>query len=468
MDYFPAFHDLRGRAVLIVGGGEVAARKHALLASAGARVFLVAPDLHPELARARKNAELVHLPEPYASRDLSAYTLIVAATDDAATNALVAADAERAGRPVNVVDTPELCSFIVPAIVDRSPVQVAISTGGAAPVLARRLRTRIEALLPAGLGRLAGLSARWRERVKRRFPALAARRRFWEGLFDSLLVTRLMAVEEQAAEALFAEVLAEAQIPARGEVSLVGAGPGDPELLTLKGLRLLQEADVVVHDRLVSPEILALARRDAEKIYVGKAKADHALPQEDINALLVRLAREGKRVCRLKGGDPFVFGRGGEELEVLAAAGIPYQVAPGITAALGCGASALIPLTHREHAQSLVYVTGHGKDGEVHPDWALLASPRQTVVFYMGLSSLPRLVRELLAHGRAADTPAALVENGTLPNERVVAGTLAELPQLALSAQFSGPVLILVGEVVALRERLAPHRADAAAWRDVA
>ncbi|MBI2380487.1 MAG: uroporphyrinogen-III C-methyltransferase [Gammaproteobacteria bacterium] len=468
MDYFPAFHDLRGRAVLIVGGGEVAARKYALLASAGARVFLVAPALHPELETARNKAELMHMPEHYASRDLSAYTLVVAATDDATVNAQVAADAERAGRPVNVVDTPELCSFIVPAIVDRSPVQVAISTGGAAPVLARRLRSQIEALLPAGLGRLAELSARWRERVKRRFPALTARRRFWERLFDSPLVERLMQVEERAAEALFADALASAELPSRGEVSLVGAGPGDPELLTLKGLRLLQEADVVVYDRLVSKEVLALARRDAETLYVGKAKADHALPQEDINALLVRLAREGKRVCRLKGGDPFVFGRGGEELETLAEAGIAYQVAPGITAALGCAASSLIPLTHREHAQSLVYVTGHGKDGEVHPDWSLLASPRQTVVFYMGLSSLPRLVRELLAHGRAGDTPAALIENGTLPNERVVTGTLAELPQLALSAQFGGPVLIMVGEVVALRERLAPHRVADRDWRRVA
>lgn len=463
MDYFPAFHDLHGRAVLVVGGGEVAARKVDLLRQAGAQVEVLAPALCAELARLAGQGAIMHRAQAYLSRDLAAYSLVIAATDAAAVNARVAADAQAVNRPVNVVDAPELCSFIMPAIVDRSPVQIAISTGGAAPVLARNLRTQIESLLPQGLGRVAALSARYRTAVKRRFGTLTARRRFWEGVFASPLFERLMAVEEQSAQALFEQALDAAAPSERGEVFLVGAGPGDPELLTLKALRLLQQADVVLYDRLVAPAIVALARRDADKIYVGKAKSDHSLPQDEINALMVKLAGEGKRVCRLKGGDSFVFGRGGEELEALAAAGIGFQVVPGVTAATGCAAYAGIPLTHRDHAQSVTFVTGHGKDGDVHLEWAALARPKQTVVFYMGLSGLPRLARELIAHGRGLDTPAAIVENGTTVNQRVVTGTLASLPSLALSAQVGAPALIIVGEVVALHQTLAWFGAAASA-----
>ena len=466
MDYFPAFHNLRGLPVLVVGGGDVAARKIALLRQAGARVDVIASSLNRELATLAGSGDIRHCATLYISASLADYTLIIAATDDEATNARVAEDARAVNRPVNVVDAPELCSFIMPAIVDRSPIQIAISTGGAAPVLARRIRTAIESLLPARLGRVAELSSRFRQRVKARFSSLTERRRFWEALFDSPLVERLMTVEERAAEALFERSLDDVSVSARGEVFLVGAGPGDPELLTLKALRLLQAADVVLYDRLVAPAIVALARRDAEKIYVGKAKSEHALPQDEINALLVKLAGEGRRVCRLKGGDPFVFGRGGEELEALAAAGIAFQVVPGITAATGCAAYAGIPLTHRDHAQSVVFVTGHGKDGAVHPDWRLLAQPKQTVVFYMGLGSLPRLTRELQAHGRAADTPAAIVESGTCEHQRVLTGTLATLPQLALGAQIGAPALIIVGEVVALHETLAWFGREALVTRD--
>jgi len=426
MRHFPAFLDLRDRACLVVGDGAVAARKAEALARAGAAVRTVAV-----------------LPE-----DLTGVAVVVVANGDAQ----AALRAREAGIPVNVVDQPALSSFIMPAVVERGPVTIAIGTGGASPVLAGLLRARIEALLPAAYGQLAALAESCRALVRRRLPDMSARRVFWRQALTGRVADLVFAGQPAAArQALRASL--DGHTPAQGRVALVGAGPGDPELLTLKALRLLQEADVVVYDRLVGSAILDLARRDAERIFVGKARDRHTLPQAQINTLLVRLARQGLRVVRLKGGDPLVFGRGGEELEELVDAGIDAEVVPGISAANGCAAYAGIPLTHRDHAQAVTFVTGHTKDGVLDLNWKALAATRQTLVVYMGIKSLPLLARGLIAHGLAPDMPAAVVENGSTPRQRVVTATIAALPDAA--AHLSGPALVIVGSVVSLRDRLA-------------
>jgi uroporphyrin-III C-methyltransferase/precorrin-2 dehydrogenase/sirohydrochlorin ferrochelatase len=360
---------------------------------------------------------------------------------------------------VNVVDRPALCSFILPSIIERAPITVAVSSGGASPVLARLLRARLETLIPAAYGQLGALAGAFRDRVKERFEP-RERRRFWERALQGPIAELVFSGREAEARAALQATLDDKRLAdphfslTGGEVSLVGAGPGDPDLLTFRALRLMQQADVVVYDRLVSQPILDLVRLEAERIYAGKERAKHALPQEDINQLLVRLAREGKRVVRLKGGDPFIFGRGGEEIDTLAAEGIPFQVVPGITAASGCASYAGIPLTHRDHAQSVVFVTGHLQDGSMNLNWAALAQPRQTIVFYMGLVGVDILCRELTAHGLPAATPAALVQQGTTPRQRVLTGTLESLPALVREGGVRAPPLIIVGEVVRLRERL--------------
>lgn len=455
MDYLPIFLRLRGEQVLVVGGGEVAARKITLLARAGAHVTVVSPEIGPAVASQLADS-VVHLPAEFRPEHLEGARLVIAATNRHALNAWVSRLAEARGVAVNVVDDRELSRFIVPSIVDRSPVVVAISSAGAAPVLARRLREKIEAMLPQGLGAVARLADGLRRKVAARLPDASARRRFWEALFDGPL-GRDAAGRNAATLRLEVErALARAARSGRreGEVALVGAGPGDPDLLTLRALRALQDADVIVYDRLVPAAILDLARRDAERIYVGKAAGAHHLPQNEINALLVRLAQEGKRVCRLKGGDPFVFGRGGEELEALAAARVRYQVVPGITAATGCAAYAGIPLTHREHAQAVTFVTGHCKGDVDTLDWAALARPGHTVVFYMGLAALEAILARLREHGAAADWPAAVVERGTLPEQRVVTGTLATLPARVRAARFGSPALLIVGEVTRYADQL--------------
>jgi uroporphyrin-III C-methyltransferase / precorrin-2 dehydrogenase / sirohydrochlorin ferrochelatase len=369
-------------------------------------------------------------------------------------NRAVAAAAKSRRIPVNVVDQPALCSFIFPSIVERAPLIVAVSSGGASPVLARLLRARLETLIPAGYGRLAALAGAFRDQVKARFKP-AERRRFWERMLQGPIAEMVLGGRDaEAREALQASLDDERLAFGGGEVSLVGAGPGDPDLLTFRALRLMQQADVVVYDRLVSKPVLDLARLDAERIYAGKERAMHALPQEDINRLLVRLAKEGKRVVRLKGGDPFIFGRGGEEIDTLAAEGIPFQVVPGVTAAAGCASYAGIPLTHRDYAQSVVFVTGHLQDGTMNLNWRALAQPGQTIVFYMGLLGVDILCRELAAHGLSAATPAALVEQGTTPQQRVFTGTLDTLPGLVRQGGVRAPTLIIIGEVVRLRERL--------------
>lgn len=455
MDFLPLFHNLQGRHVLVVGGGEIALRKARLLADAGACLRVVAPEIDSQLvALVEQSQGLVHR-RGYASGDLEGAVLVIAATDDEPLNAQISRDAQARGVPVNVVDAPALCSVIFPAIVDRSPLIVAVSSAGDAPVLARLIRAKIETWIPSAYGQLAGLAKRFRQQVKQLFPDVQQRRVFWEDVFQGPIAERVLSGQPAEAERMLAERVAGGAPKPLGEVYLVGAGPGDPDLLTFRALRLMQQADVVLYDRLVAEPIIEMCRRDAERIYVGKRRAEHAVPQEQINRLLIDLAKQGKRVLRLKGGDPFIFGRGGEEIGELAAHGIPFQVVPGITAASGCAAYAGIPLTHRDHAQSVRFVTGHLKDGSSDLPWADLTSPGQTLVFYMGLVGLPIICEQLVRHGRSADTPAALVQQGTTRNQRVFTGTLGNLPQLVAEHEVHAPTLVIVGEVVKLRDQLA-------------
>jgi len=455
MDFLPLFHNLKDRRVLIVGGGDIALRKARLLCEAGAVVRVVAPKVEPQLAELLELSGGHIFNRGYADGDLGGCVLAVAATDDEPLNAQVSEDARALGIPVNVVDSPELCTVIFPAIVDRSPLMIAVSSSGDAPVLARLMRARIETWIPSAYGQLAGLAKKFRAQVKTTLPDVQQRRVFWEDVFQGPIAERALAGQGQEAERLLVEKLAGASPRSLGEVYLVGAGPGDPDLLTFRALRLMQQADVVLYDRLVAPAILDMCRRDADRIYVGKQRADHAVPQEQINQQLVTLAKQGKRVLRLKGGDPFIFGRGGEEIEELAANGIPFQVVPGITAASGCAAYSGIPLTHRDYAQSVRFVTGHLKDGSCDLPWADLVAPSQTLVFYMGLVGLPLICQQLIAYGRGIDTPAALIQQGTTSNQRVFTGTLGNLPELVASQQVQAPTLVIVGEVVSLREKLA-------------
>jgi uroporphyrin-III C-methyltransferase/precorrin-2 dehydrogenase/sirohydrochlorin ferrochelatase len=453
MNFLPIFLNIRGMPCTVVGGGEVATRKVALLRDAGARVTVVAPVLVETLAGLARDGLIVHVARAFQTGDVSAQHVVIAATDDKQVNRAVAQACHAQRIPVNVVDTPELCSFVMPSIVDRSPLLVAVSTGGASPVLARLIRTKLETIIPVSFGRLARLAGTFRDKVKARFAKPADRRVFWESVLEGPIAEMVYAGREADAEAALEKAI-EKGTEARGEVFLVGGGPGDPDLLTFRALRLMQQADVIVYDRLVSPEVLALTRRDAQRIYAGKERSKHAIPQEDINALLVRLAREGKRVVRLKGGDPFIFGRGGEEIATLAQEGIPFQVVPGITAAAGCAAYAGIPLTQRGYATSVVFATGSLRDGTINLNWEALAHPDQTVVFYMGLHGVPTICRELIAHGMPPSTPAALVQQGTTPSQRVYASTLESLPEVVAREEVHAPTLIIVGDVVKLRDTL--------------
>ncbi|MFM4846300.1 siroheme synthase CysG [Aeromonas caviae] len=453
MDYLPIFCRLDNKPVLLVGGGEVAQRKARLLLDAGAQLTVVAPDLDPELAELAANGSIEWLAGKFAPQQLAGKWLVVAATDRREVNALVYQSANQARIFANVVDDPKRSSFIMPSIIDRSPLMVAISSGGKAPVLARLLREKLEALLPQHLGAVAAFAGSLRERVKARFASMGERRRFWERLLGADRLGQALARGDSASANQLADNLFADESHTAGEVVLVGAGPGDPGLLTLHALRQMQQADVVVYDRLVSDEVMALVRRDAKRIFVGKQAGNHCVPQEGINQLLLEEAKKGQRVVRLKGGDPFIFGRGGEELETLVGTGIGFQVVPGITAASGCAAYAGIPLTHRDHAQSVRFVTAHGKGGTQDLDWPLLAKDKQTLVFYMGLSSCATIREQLLAHGKASNTPVALIERGTQPSQRVIRGTLDRLPELALGVE--SPALIMVGSVVTLADQLA-------------
>ncbi|MFH7527087.1 siroheme synthase CysG [Aeromonas sp. A5] len=453
MDYLPIFCRLDNKPVLLVGGGEVAERKARLLLDAGAHLTVVAPELDPELAELAANGSIEWLDAEFAPVHLTGKWLVVAATNRREVNALVYQSANQARIFANVVDDPKRSSFIMPSIIDRSPLMVAISSGGKAPVLARLLREKLEAMLPQHLGAVAAFAGSLRDRVKARFATMGERRRFWERLLVADRLGQALARGDHASAHQLADTLFAEESKAHGEVVLVGAGPGDPGLLTLHALRQMQQADVVVYDRLVSDEVMALVRRDAKRIFVGKQAGNHCVPQEGINQLLLEEAKKGQRVVRLKGGDPFIFGRGGEELETLVGTGIGFQVVPGITAASGCAAYAGIPLTHRDHAQSVRFVTAHGKGGARDLDWPLLAKDKQTLVFYMGLSSCGVIREQLLAHGKGGDTPVALIERGTQPSQRVIRGTLDQLPELAVGVE--SPALIMVGSVVTLAEQLA-------------
>ncbi len=452
MDCLPLFCRLANKAVLLVGGGVVAERKARLLLDAGAQITLVAPDLCPALHQLAVEHTLTWLEEPFTPHHLDNVWLVIAATNQREVNQQVFDEASARHLFCNVVDDPELSSVVMPSIVDRSPLQIAISSAGNAPVLARLLREQLEALLPHHLGHIAQFAGRWRERVKATLPA-AQRRHFWERLLGADRLGRALARGDETQAETLARQLLSASPAAQGEVVLVGAGPGDPGLLTLHALHHLQQADVVIYDRLVSRDILALVRRDARQLFVGKERSHHSVPQEEINQWLMEEASKGHKVVRLKGGDPFIFGRGGEELEILAESGISFQVIPGITAASGCAAYAGIPLTHRDHAQSVRFVSIHGRAGALTLDWHSLADKAQTLVFYMGLSQCPLLREQLIQAGMQPDTPAALIEQGTLPSQRVIYGTLASLP--ALANDVASPALIIVGSVVTLGHSLA-------------
>lgn len=454
MDFLPVFLRLRQQRVLLIGGGTVALRKAQLLLRAHAELTVVASEICDELQSLLKAPHVGHQ-RSYLDSDLDGITLVIAATDDALLNRRVSQAAHARKLPVNVVDQPALCSFIFPSIVDRSPLLVAVSSGGSAPVLTRLLRARLETLIPSTYGSLVDLMGRYRDSVKARILNTRLRMRFWEGVVNGPVGELMLSGQQERAEALLQTTLAQARVkPEQGEVYLVGAGPGDPDLLTFRALRLMQQADVVLFDRLVAPEILRLVRQDAERIHVGKKRSDHTMPQEEISKLLVKLAQQGKRVLRLKGGDPFIFGRGGEEIEELAAAGIPFQIVPGITAASGCAAYAGIPLTHRDYAHSVRFVTGHLKDDSCNLDWPQLVQPNQTVVFYMGLVSLPQICEQLIKHGCAPDTPVALIQQGTTPQQKVYTGTLQTLPEFIAVQNVQPPTLIIVGQVVKLHETL--------------
>ena len=454
MDYFPIFLKLSTRPCLLVGGGEIALRKARLLLQAGATLTVLAPTLGAGLAALAEQGALRHVAERFAPHHLVGMRLAVAATGLADVDQQVADAAEAAGIWVNVVDDPQASSYITPSIVDRSPLVIALSTGGGAPVLARMLRERLESLIPAGWGRVADFARVMRERVAARIANSDARRAFWESVLAGPIVQDLVAGNLDRAEALLSDRLAASDGIPRGAVYLVGAGPGNPDLLTFRALHLMQQADVVLYDKLVAPSLLDWVRRDAERIFVGKTRANHTLRQEEINQLMVRLASEGKRVLRLKGGDPFIFGRGGEEIETLAQHGIPFEVVPGITAASGAAAYAGIPLTHRDYAQSVTFVTGHRQDGSINLDWPMLCRPGQTVVVYMGVATTPALCEAFIRHGRSADCPVAMVERATLIDQRVLVSTLADLPGRIAELEIRSPSLMIVGEVVQLAAKL--------------
>jgi uroporphyrin-III C-methyltransferase/precorrin-2 dehydrogenase/sirohydrochlorin ferrochelatase len=455
MRYFPIFLDTIDLTCLVVGAGEVAARKVELLLKTSANITVVAPWACDTVQRFAKEEKIKLIVRPYIESDLSNQQMVFVATDNSELNAQIHDQARAQKILVNVVDNTPLCQFITPSIVDRSPIIIAMSSGGVAPVLLRYLRQKLESVIPQKVSLLGQFSEKFRESVKKRFKSVTERRYFWEDVLDGDIAENILQGNEQVAEQKFLEKLnAPEASKTVGEVYLVGAGPGDPDLLTFRALRLMQKADVVVYDRLVSPEILELVRRDAEKIYVGKAKSKHTIPQDEINELLAKEALAGNRVVRLKGGDPFIFGRGGEELETLIKHGVSFQVVPGITAASGAASYAGIPLTHRDHAKSVVFATGHLQDNSINLNWQGLAQPDQTIVFYMGLTGLPIICEQLVKHGLAATTPIAMVQSATTPQQKVVTGTLEDIQQKAEAAEIRPPALIIVGSVVSLHKKL--------------
>jgi uroporphyrin-III C-methyltransferase / precorrin-2 dehydrogenase / sirohydrochlorin ferrochelatase len=460
MQALPIFFNIQNRHCVVIGGGDVAMRKVSMLLKASAAITLYSPEICHELQDLVDAKKIKFVAEKFNENQLQGACMVIAATDDEAVNTAVSLAAKAQNIPVNVVDAPDLCTFTMGSIIDRSPVVIAISSEGNAPVLARYIRAKIETMLPATYGRIADIAGEFREQVKAKFGTTQARRIFWEGVLQGSFVERVLSGQEQAAREQLGALINDADATKnQGEVFLVGGGPGDPDLLTFRALRLMQQCDVCVYDKLVSPEVMELVRRDAELIFVGKSRDQHTMPQEEINALLAKLALEGKRVLRLKGGDPFIFGRGGEEIETLMAHGVPFQVVPGITAANGVSSYAGIPLTHRDYAQACLFITGHLKSNEnkeltLDLDWVAMSRPHQTVVIYMGLVGLKEICEKLIEHGVASTMPVAVVQQGTTQRQKVVTATLADLHEKVEAAQMKPPCLTIIGEVVKLRETL--------------
>jgi uroporphyrin-III C-methyltransferase/precorrin-2 dehydrogenase/sirohydrochlorin ferrochelatase len=459
----PLFVDIKDKPCLLVGGGKIAARKLKMLCKAQASITVVAPDICDEISELSALYRMDISLREFKDTDIDEQRLVIAATNNSDLNNRVSELAKLNNIFVNVASDFSEGDVVLPSVIHRDPIQIAITTGGASPVLARILRANLERCTPAAYGALANLVEDYRSEVNDMIPEENQRRRFWEEVLQGPIAEMVFAGQLTVAKDTLVKKIQQKDFSTQkiGEVYLVGAGPGDPDLLTFRALRLMQQADAVVYDRLVSDQIMELVRKDAEKIYAGKRRADHAIQQESINQLLVRLAKQGKRVLRLKGGDPFIFGRGGEEIETLMEEGIHFQVVPGITAASGCAAYSGIPLTHRDHAQACIFVTGHLRDGTVNLNWKMLAHTNQTIVFYMGLHGLKIICEELIKHGMHADTPAALVTKGTTPDQRVLIGNLDSLPSLVGKNEVHGPTLIIVGSVVELHNKLHWYRTEA-------
>ncbi|NTS78602.1 uroporphyrinogen-III C-methyltransferase [Catenovulum sp. SM1970] len=460
MQQFPIFLNLDNFACAVVGGGDIAFRKVNLLIKSGAHVNIISPELCEELIDLKeKTGKITWHKKNYEQADIADMRLVIAATDDEALNETIYHYCEANKILVNAVDQPDCCRYTTPSIIDRAPITIAISSAGKAPVLARRLRAKLEVIIPKHLGELASYAGRLRNRIKQEFTTITRRRLFWERFFTSRLNDDFDALSEaqrdELTEALIQEEKNETKM---GEVWLVGAGPGDADLLTIKAIQKMQLADVILHDRLVSKDILDLARKDADFISVAKQKGYHSKPQDNINELLIKYAKAGKKVCRLKGGDPFIFGRGGEELEALVEHQIPFQVVPAVTASIGCSSYAGIPLTHRDYAQGVSFVTGHCRDDDEvakGANWQALAQSGQTIVVYMGLTQSARISASLIEHGLSADTPVALIEKGSTSKQRVVTGKLSELRQTIDDNQVISPAIIIIGQVVELHDKLA-------------
>ena len=472
MEHLPINLDVKNRKIIVVGGGTTAARKAEMALRCGAIVSSFAPELNDDFLDIRDHPNFTHEGRPFTEEDIQSSMIVYAACETPELNNRLADIAKKAGVLINIIDNPAACDFIMPAIVDRSPVIVTISSSGSSPVLARIIKSHLESSIPATFGELAKLIGKYKDIVKSRIRTVRNRRHFWENIIDGTVADLLHAGNGKEAHKRLQEELdnaakeSESKTPAMGEVYLVGGGPGDPDLLTFRALRLIQRADVVLYDRLISRGLLNLVRRDAKRIYVGKLPDKHAMQQEEISQLLADEAKKGRRVLRLKGGDPFIFGRGGEEIMTLVEQGVPFQVVPGVTAASGSATYAGIPLTHRDHAQACVFVTGHGKDGQIAMDWNALIQPRQTIAIYMGRSALPALMKEFINQGADAGLPVAVIDNGTRQNQRVVTGTLETIANIADRADLKGPSMIIIGTVVTLREKLNWFKPDENAGAD--
>lgn len=462
MDQLPIVLNVTGKKAVVVGGGLIASRKTETLIKANMQIDVFASELGQDLMELKEKGSINHFARRVEESDLKDATVGFGASNDKKINKEFHKLAKRHDVPVNMVDDPNNCDFIMPAIVDRSPILITISSGGASPIFTRTLKARFEAMIPASYGKLAEFAGNYRNIVKEKIPNFTSRRRFWENLIGGSIGERVLIGKEKEAialtEALLEDYAKTGDVNPKGEVYLIGAGPGDPDLLTFRALRLMQQCDVVLYDRLLGDGILNLVRKDAERIYVGKMAEDHTLPQEDISDLLVRLAQSGKRVLRLKAGDPFTFGRGGEEIETLANAEIPFQIVPGITAASGCASFAGIPLTHRDYAQSCTFVTGHSKNGDIPLNWQGLTHKDQTVVIYMGLSNLPKISKAYIENGGEPDIAAAAIENGTHQDQRIITGTIESLPGLVEQAGLKSPTLIMIGNVVTLHKKLSWYK----------